>query len=79
MKDTDSLLDILKIMRDQKVSCVPLEKGINSTPGAPVKTIALSYLFDLMFLLKLPNFWKYLEEPAINLVIELNGLDEPAD
>ena len=29
-----------------------------------------------MFLLRLPNFWQYLDEPVINFVTELNGLEE---
>lgn len=40
------------------------------------KTVGLSYLTDIMFLLRLPNFWRHLEEPVIKFVTDLNGLDE---
>jgi hypothetical protein len=29
-----------------------------------------------MFLFRLPNFWKLLDEPVISFVTDLNGLEE---
>ena len=41
--------------------------------------MGLSFLTDIMFLLRLPNFYQYLEEPVINFVTELNALEEDQD
>jgi hypothetical protein len=32
-----------------------------------------------MFLFRLPNYYKYLDEPVINFVSDLNGLEEDAN
>ena len=39
----------------------------------------MAFLTDLMFLFRLPAYYKYLDEPIINFVADLNGLDEDAN
>jgi len=38
--------------------------------------VGLSYITDIMFLFRLPNFYKYLDEPVLSFVTELNSLEE---
>ena len=59
-RDTDSLFSVLKKMRDNRVSCVPIEKLIPSSGNHTGRTVGLAFLTDLMFLLRLPNFYKHL-------------------
>ena len=63
-------------MRDNRVSCIPIERPISSTDTHTTRTVGLSFLTDIMFLLRLPDFAKILDEPVIKFVTELNGLEE---
>lgn len=75
-KDTDSLFSVLKKMRDNRVSCIPLEKQLQTSDQFTSKTVGLAFLTDITFLFRLPNFYKYLDEPVISFVMDINGLDE---
>ena len=75
-RDQDSLFQVLKKMRDNRVSCIPLERPISPTDPHTTRTVGLSFLTDIMFLLRLPDFHKHLDEPVIKFVSELNGLEE---
>lgn len=75
-RDTDSLFSVLKKMRDNRVSCIPIEKQVNPCDQRATRTVGLAFLTDIMFLLRLPNFWRHLDEPVINFVTDLNGLEE---
>ena len=63
-------------MRDNRVSCIPLERSISPTDPHKTRTVGLSFLTDIMFLLRLPDFYKQLDEPVIKFVSDLNGLEE---
>ncbi len=78
-RDSDSLYSVLKKMRDNRVSCIPIEKTVHPDDPHTTKTVGLAFLTDIMFLLRIPDFWKYLDEPVLKFVMELNGLDEDFD
>lgn len=78
-RDSDSLFTVLKKMRDNRVSCIPIEKQVLPNDPHTTKTVGLAFLTDLMFLLRIPDFWKYLDEPVLKFVMDLNGLDEDFD
>lgn len=63
-------------MRDNRVSCIPLERSISQTDQHNTRTVGISFLTDIMFLLRLPDFHKHLDEPVIKFVSDLNGLEE---
>ncbi len=63
-------------MRDNRVSCIPLERPISPIDPHNTRTVGLSFLTDIMFLLRLPDFHKHLDEPVIKFVSDLNGLEE---
>lgn len=63
-------------MRDNRVSCIPLERSISLTDPHNTRTVGLAFLTDIMFLLRLPDFHKHLDEPVIKFVSDLNGLEE---
>lgn len=68
----DSLLHVLRLMKDKRVSLVPIEESI----GKHEATVGLCFLNDLHYLLKLPDFWKFLQEPVMNFLKELNGFED---
>lgn len=74
-KDSDTLLTVLKMMREHKIAAVPIEKSVNGDTDGKTYTVGISFLSDLMFLFKLPHFYQYLNLPAINLVQQLNQID----
>jgi hypothetical protein len=63
-------------MRDNRVSCIPLERSISPADPRTTRTVGLAFLTDIMFLLRLPEFFKLLDEPVIKFVSDLNGLEE---
>ena len=63
-------------MRENKVSCVPIERQLSPTEPHTTRTVGLAFQTDIMFLLRLPDFYKHLEEPIIQFVTDLNGLEE---
>lgn len=63
-------------MRDNRVSCMPIERPINEKDEFTTKTIGLAFLTDLMFFFRVPNYYKYLDEPIINFVTDLNAIEE---
>lgn len=63
-------------MRDNRVSCMPIERPISQQDEFTTKTVGLAFLTDLMFLFRVPNYYKYLEEPIINFITDLNALEE---
>ena len=63
-------------MRDNRISCIPIEKPISPTEPHITRTVGLAFLTDIMFLLRLPDFTKHLDEPVIKFVTDLNGLEE---
>jgi len=65
-------------MRDNRVSCIPIERQINQNEEYQTRTIGLAYLTDLMFMFRVPNYYKYLDEPVINFITDLNALEEDA-
>lgn len=75
-RDTDTLFSVLKKMRDNRVSCIPIERQLSPSDQHSTRTVGLAFLSDIMFLLRLPNFYKYLDEPVLAFVTDLNGLDE---
>ena len=75
-KDQDSLISVMKKMRENRISCIPIERQINPNDEFTTRTVGIAYLSDLMFLLRIPNYYRYLEEPIINFIIDLNGLEE---
>lgn len=40
------------------------------------RTVGLAFQTDIMFLMRLPEFWKHLDDPIIQFVTDLNGLEE---
>ena len=77
-KESESLYSVLKKMRDNRVSCIPIERSLSLTDHHLTRTIGLSFLTDLMFLFRLPQWEQYLEEPILTFVSDLNGLEEDA-
>ena len=75
-RDTDSLFQVLKKMRDNRVSCIPIEKLINAQDPHNTRSVGLAFLNDIMYLLRMPEFYRQLDEPCINFVKEINGLEE---
>lgn len=75
-RDTDSLFSVLKKMRDNRVSCIPIEHQISKSDTQTTRTVGLAFMTDLMFLFRLPEYYKRLDEPVITLVTDLNGLEE---
>lgn len=66
----------MKKMRENKISCIPIERQISLNDEFTTRTVGIAFLTDLMFLLRIPNYYRYLEEPIINFIIDLNGLEE---
>lgn len=54
---------------------MPIEKLI-CIDSLETKTIGIAFLSDLMFLFRIPHYYKYLEEPVINFIAELNGIED---
>lgn len=63
-------------MRDNRVSCIPVERQINSAEEFTTRTIGLAFLTDLMFMFRVPGYYKYLDEPILNFITDLNALEE---
>jgi len=64
-------------MLDKRISMVPVESIIEEfdKENQQVKycmfTTGLCFMNDLLYLLKLPNYWNYLSEPVSALLHEL--------
>jgi hypothetical protein len=39
-------------------------------------TVGFSFLNDILYLFRTPNYFAYLEEPVIGFISELNGIDD---
>lgn len=63
-------------MRDNRVSCIPVERQIKPTEEFTTRTIGLAFLTDLMFMFRVPGYYKYLDEPISNFITDLNALEE---
>ena len=70
------MFSVLKKMRDNRVSCIPIERQLSQNDQHTTRTVGLAFLTDLMFLLRMPDFYKYLDEPVIAFIGDLNGLEE---
>ena len=70
------MISVMKKMRENRISCIPIERQISPSDEFTTRTVGIAYLSDLMFLLRIPNYYRYLEEPIINFIIDLNGLEE---
>ena len=62
-------------MRENKIACVPIERPFSNDENGKTYTVGISFLTDIMYLLKLPNYYRYLNESVISFVAELNGID----
>ena len=59
----DLLIELLFQMKQKRISLVPVEDYLPChpvQPDAPSFTVGLVFLNDLLFLLRLPNFWELL-------------------
>lgn len=63
-------------MRDNRISCIPIERTISPADPQLTHTVGIAFLTDIMFLLRLPDFFRHLDEPVIRFVSDLNGLEE---
>ena len=75
-RDTETVFQVLKKMRDNRVSCIPIERQLSPLDPHTTRTVGLAFQTDIMFLMRLPDFWKHLDDPIIQFVTELNGLEE---
>lgn len=75
-RDTDSLFSVFKKMRDNRVSCIPIERQLSSADPHTTRTVGLAFLTDIMYLLRLPNYYQRLDDHVINFVMDLNALEE---
>ena len=58
------------------MSCIPIERQLSQNDQHTTRTVGLAFLTDLMFLLRMPDFYKYLDEQVIAFIGDLNGLEE---
>lgn len=63
---TDSLIEVLYLMKSKRISLIPIEDEARYTVG-------LLFLNDVLFLLRLPHFWEYLGRPVESLLREMYG------
>eukprot|EP00347_Sterkiella_histriomuscorum_P010749 403375069 len=75
-KETETVFNVLKKMCDNRVSCIPIERQIKPSEEFTTRTIGLAYLTDLMFMFRVPGYYKYLDEPILNFITDLNALEE---
>lgn len=66
-------------MRDNRVSCIPIERQINPNDEFTTRTVGIAFLTDLMFLFRVPNYYKYFDEPIINFTTDLNALEDDSN
>lgn len=77
VKSSDTLLLALKQMRDKRVSIMPVEAL--SDDQKTTYTEGICFMNDLLYLLKLPNFWEYLCLPVGTFLKELNCSEDDED
>jgi len=70
-KDSDKLLTVLKMMMQHRISVVPVESHHKNQSY----TVGLCFLNDLRYLLKLPDFTRYLDWPILRFIKEMNYYD----
>ena len=71
----DTLLEVLLEMKQKRISLVPIEEKNDVQAGHEIlsHTIGLVFLSDLLFLLRLPNYWELLNQPVSDFLEELYG------
>ena len=74
----DTLYEVLKKMRDNRVSNVIIERNYRckETQRDITETVGVVFLTDLMYLMRQANFHEILTQPVIMFVMQLNGSDE---
>ena len=62
-------------MKQKRISLVPIEEKNDVQAGHEIlsHTIGLVFLSDLLFLLRLPNYWELLNQPVSDFLEELYG------
>ena len=75
----DLLIEVLYQMKQKRISLLPIEDCLTNQPSqvdAQSYTVGLLYLTDLLFLLRLPNFWELLSQPVSTFLEELYGNEQ---
>ena len=75
----DLLIELLYQMKQKRISLVPVEEYLSCHQRAQDSnsfTVGLVFLTDLLFLLRLPNFWELLSQPVSVFLEELYGGDQ---
>jgi len=70
------LIELLFQMKQKRISLVPVEDLLPCYPTAfdpQTFTVGLVFLTDVLFLLRLPNFWELLAQPVSAFLEELYG------
>ena len=65
-------------MKQKRISLVPVEEYLSchsSSQDSQTFTVGLVFLTDLLFLLRIPNFWELLSQPVSVFLEELYGGD----
>lgn len=66
-------------MKQKRISLLPVEDYLPchaNQSDAPSFTVGLVFLTDLLFLLRLPNFWELLSQPVSVFLEELYGNEQ---
>ena len=76
----DLLIEVLYQMKQKRISIVPIEDRLpchsqQRDSDTPSFTVGLVFITDLLFLLRLPNFWELLSQPVSTFLEELYGND----
>ena len=77
----DLLIELLYQMKQKRISMMPVEDRLTNASQQSSQsvseqssfTVGLVYLTDLLFLLRLPNFWELLTQPVSTFLEELYG------
>lgn len=72
----DLLIELFYQMKQKRISVLPVDDYLPCHPQTQDSvsfTVGLIYLTDLLFLLRLPNFWELLSQPVSVFLEELYG------
>ena len=77
----ETLLEVLFAMKQKRISVLPIEERfeLQLTQEVESHTIGLLFITDLLYLLRLPNYWQLLSQPVTEFLNELYGQYEDSE
>jgi hypothetical protein len=69
-KETDTLFQVLRKMRDWRVGVISIEASEGNY------TVGLCFLNDLLYLLRLPDYYYFFSQPVMVFLKDLNSYDD---